>query len=226
MALSAFLDQLFHGEPLVVGAAWDPPALGGEGASEAVGAVLRRFHEEDMLELAGAPLPLDEGAARWAAVRLYLAAQAFRLRDVEETTLRKVFAGGPGGRLSAARAHAVDLSFRFLPGVLALARGLAPGDALIALGRKLLAPWPLSSVGVSGIAVPRRREGVLLSQPGLRLRYLDRILAARDYGRLTHPDLAAAAEGALGCHRSLAPGWDPAASTETPPTRSIPFSHD
>lgn len=205
MALRVFLEQLFNGEPLVVGAQWDPVAL--DGGQPAALEVLRERHGDDMLELAGGPLELDEEAALWGARRLYLVAQAFRLRDLEEATLEKVFGAPLRGRLTVERLHAVDLSFRFLPSVLDLARGLAPGDALIAIGRRLLEPWPLSSVGVAQIAVPSKREAPLLTHRGLRTRYLDRIFARQDFARLERAELAAAARAAVGIHRELVSGW-------------------
>ena len=41
----------------------------------------------------------------------------------------------------------VDLTFRYLPDLLQLAKGLAPGDALVAQLKATARQWPLSLVG-------------------------------------------------------------------------------
>lgn len=156
--------------------------------ADAVG-VLSDWDETVRAELAGVVPALDRAAAEWAVLQLYHACQFFADRDPGEVIVRQVLAAPCPGAPSAGRDYAVDLVFRFLPDLIALAEQRAPGDVLTEILRAWARDWPLSSVGyvlpagaapeLLGIAV-----GAFMDNAALRRLYLDRIFARGAKDRL------------------------------------------
>lgn len=172
---------------------------------------LRRYYDEDALDMPGvAPAFLPE-AALWGARYFYHAVQLAVLRDLGEEVVRQYLRDYPGPRTPEA-VYSVDLTFRYLPDLLRLARGLAPGDVLVAALQRTALDWPFSSVGgdTAGNVIP----GVILEHPSLRTAYVDRIIREKDAGRLTGPGLPEHVRAALGGH---AAHWWPEFESLTQP---------
>jgi MoxR-vWA-beta-propeller ternary system domain bpX4 len=146
---------------------------------------LRDRDELVRAELADGAPALDRAAADWAALQFYHACQFFADRDPVEALVRQVLAVPCPGGPSAERDYSVDLVFRFLPDLIALAEQRAPGDALTAILREWARAWPLSSVGyVIPADVPGVGEGAFMDNVALRRLYLDRIFARSAKDRL------------------------------------------
>ena len=156
-------------------------------------------------QLAFDPPALAPDAARWGLLILYRACQFLVHRDIEADAIRAAFAQ-PCPRTAAADVcYSVDLSFRFLPDLLRLARGLPESDPLVQGVLALLRNWSLSSVGIDTVGNEEEAIETFIHHPSLRMLYIDRIIEHSDHGRLVHPLVKQAIRAALGDHADLCP---------------------
>jgi MoxR-vWA-beta-propeller ternary system protein len=164
---------------------------------------VRRLDTDQRANLPPTCPELEPQAAAWALLSLYRACQALVYRDIDAESVKKWLAQ-PCPRRPDARVHySVDLSFRFLPDVLKLARGIAADDPLVTGLMSVFAQWPLSSVGVKDL--PIANADLLLDDPALCRLYTDRIIEKEDLARLGDARVAEQVRAALGTHRELAP---------------------
>lgn len=121
---------------------------------------------------------------------------------------------------AAAAVFSADLCLRHLPAIFRMAQTLSPGDPLLGALQNLAARFPLSGVGIAagGHGLPESDSlPVILSHPGLRQLFLDRILTTRSRDWLHHPQIAEALQQTLGSHaQTLAPGFQTHPPTATP----------
>jgi len=168
---------------------------------------LREYYELQKQELTATVPAFDAPAAIWAAGFLYRAVQLVMLRDLGDDVVNKLLtpydgAVTPEGVLS------VDLSFRYLPNLVGLAKGLAPEDVLVKRLHEAAVQWPFSSVGM-------KVEGdlnidVILNNACVCRSYIDRIITARDIKRCNNPQVKEYIKEALGDYgHVLWPGWKP-----------------
>jgi len=153
------------------------------------------------------PPPLAAPAAAWALTVVYRACQALVFREIDAEAVRRTLVVPCPSPPSPAVHYSTDLSLRYLTDLLALARGIAPDDPLVAGLAALARAWPLSSVGVAGAGDVD--PSPLLDHPSLRQLYVDRIIERGDASRLAHPAVRDAAREALGAYPSLAPKLAP-----------------
>jgi hypothetical protein len=214
MSLPSFLAALFDSGRVLVG----PPhrALA---ADELHGAEQLLVGEADTLrlEFPGQPPPLDVGAAMWGATSLYRACQLAVYRELDAGAIDELLgaaypATAPVEGGAASRHWSVDLAFRFLPDLVRHAAAASPQDPLVVRLRDWCAQWPLSSVGVTSVSA--LNEDDLAAHAELLQLYVDRILAKKDWSRLRHPAVRAAAQRSLGAHGSL---WTDAVKQLSPP---------
>lgn len=99
--------------------------------------------------------------------------------------------------------YSVDLTFRLLPDLYARAKAASRDDPFLNHIEQWANDWPLSSVGIAGVASEDIDE--LLRDDSLRILYVDRILARKDRARLHHPEVQDAVQRAYGMHDQLAP---------------------
>lgn len=169
----------------------------------AVADVLREFEAAWRQEMPGEMPPLEVEAAVWGAAKMYAACRLLTYRELGVEAITQEFSEAlprPGD--TPAAHYAVDLTARFLPDVVRLARAANEDDPLV---RALLAwggDWPLSSVGIRGVE-PRRLAGIL-AEPRLLSLYVDRILLTGDSARLAVPAVREAVAAAVGAHAELA----------------------
>ncbi len=161
------------------------------------------FDRSARLALPGAAPALDFAAAEWAAVCLAETARLAISRDAGPEQIVRAYAKPCPAAHSPAVDFSVDLFFRYLPDVFAWVQRLAANDPLVDALRKLAAEWPLSSVGIAGIA-PASIDA-FVGHAGLRRLYVDRIIARGDPARLADARVADALRAALGDHAELAP---------------------
>ena len=155
-------------------------------------------------ELAFTAPPLSLSAAHWAAQRLYYDCQSLICRDISSAELNRHPPYTETHTPSVI--YSVDLLFRFLPALVTFARRLAQNDPLVNELLTLAHTWPLSSVGIQGVAPIDPSQTVeIVSHPSLRQLYVDRILATNDTARLSDPILRQSALSSLGAYPELAP---------------------
>lgn len=199
MDLGQFLLRLQGSGAVAVARTLPPPAGDAEQVLADVDAAIRIDGP------AGLP-PFAPAAAKWAAERLYAACALFVHRDLGADAVQSELATPcPGDRQQPATHLAVDLTFRHLGELLALARGVATGDPLVVALRQLAQQWPLSSVGIAGLG-PLAVDAldVIAADAGLRRLYVDRILRHDDATRVDDPRFARAVAAAVGEHREFA----------------------
>ena len=172
--------------------------------------VLAEFEREYRQELPGTPPPLGLPAARWAAAMFYRACQFVAFRGAGEEVMARTFAVAcPPGEPPSVH-YSVDLTFRYLPGLVKLAQSAAQGNPLLMHLGRWAVEWPLSSVGMALIGPveigPWARDRCLL---GL---YVDRVIACGDVGRLGDWRVREAVQEALGPFPELAPKMATAAA--------------
>lgn len=153
--------------------------------------------------LPGETPAVSDVSAEWALVGLYRACQFLVYRELPEELLRRDLVRPCPEAPSPVVCYSVDLSFRFLPDLMRLARAASSSDPLVECLKAWAADWPLSSVGI--LDVTPRSIDAIVDDPTLRTLYVDRILAAQDRSRLTDERVAQAVQTALGGFRELSP---------------------
>jgi len=164
---------------------------------------LRQTDELARLELPGFPPPISMNAALWAAGVMYWACQCMVYREIQPEAVKHSLAFPCPVKLGPAAAYSVDLTFRHLPKVIALAGGLAPDDPLVAGLKDLARAWPLSSVSVAGLG--EVSVDSFIDDPCLAQFYADRILATKDTARAEDPRVWPWLVRSLGMYGELCP---------------------
>jgi hypothetical protein len=159
--------------------------------------LLREYHAEDSLDLPHTAPAFEAAAALWAAQYLYHTGVLAVVRELDEAAIATHLPDF-GGEATPAASYSADLSLRYLPDLLQLAKGLAPADALVARLRDTARQWPLSFVGHE--PADAGAEAILLAHPALRGAYLDRIIRAQDRARASQPHLVPLVQAALGAY--------------------------
>ncbi len=206
MSLPQFLHLLLYGGRVVVDPVLDQAGqqliAGTREQNEAL-AVLEAFEHEYRKGLPFHPPALSREGLLWGALAVHHAASLLTYRDASAQQLHRILAGDGPVDQSAAVAYSVDLTLRFLPDLVRLARAASPGDPLVGVLLAWAGRWPLSSVGIKDVVV----SGACgwLDDPCLRQMYADRILAEQDLTRLTELRARDAVRESLGRHSELAP---------------------
>ena len=154
-------------------------------------------------EMAFTAPQLNPMVAAWALGLIYRACQALVFREIEATSVEGTLTAPCPRPPSPSVCYSADLSLRYLPDLLSLARGIAPSDPLVAGLTALSRAWPLSSVGTAGMEDVD--VAAFVDHPSLRQLYVDRIIERGDVSRLKHPAVRAAVGEALGAYPDLAP---------------------
>jgi len=165
--------------------------------------ILEAFETEYRKELPGNAPDLSMTSARWAAVNLYHACQFVVFRDADAATIDRTLQISYPESPSPSVHYSVDLTFRFLPDLLRLARTAAEQDPLLERLVDWGAQWPISSVGIPDIS-PVEIES-FVDHPSMLGFYVDRIIARKDTSRLADSRVREAVLQALGLFPELAP---------------------
>lgn len=166
-------------------------------------AVLDAFEQEYRQGLPFQPPSVDRDALLRGALAVRSAASLLTYRDANAEQVQLILAGDGPDDQSASSVYSVDLTLRFLPDLVRLARAASPGDPLVGMLLAWASRWPLSSVGIKDLVVSGPCDW--LDDPCLRQLYADRILAEQDLTRLTEPRACDAVRESLGRHLELAP---------------------
>jgi hypothetical protein len=95
------------------------------------------------------------------------------------------------------------LTFVFLPDLILLARSASEHDPLVSCLARWGSAWPLSSVGIRDVTLENVTE--LLDHRGLGQLYMDRILAKKDWSRVSDARTADALRRTIGGYHALWP---------------------
>lgn len=163
--------------------------------------LLHQWYEDDKTEMPHAAPSFSPEAALWAAKHLYLSLQLIVIRDAEEDTVQKTLAPFVG-TVSADTTYSVDITLRYLPDVLSLAKGLAPADIMVQKLKETALQWPFSSVGID-VEGELLNEDMILNHPSLRIAYIDRIIEKKDNKRTYNSSVKEGIWEALGSYSSL-----------------------
>jgi hypothetical protein len=202
MDLAVFLTQLATDGVAVVDASEDLQRS--PGAMD----IIRSWDAIQREEMAGAAPDLQPAAAEWAAAVLYRGCQALVCREMPPAEMQKMLRDPCPVEPAAGTDYTADLVFRFLPDLVALARRVSQNDPLVDELLALARAWPLSSVGIDGVGEVEAAR--VLSHPGLRQLYVDRIISTGDASRVRDDTVRAAVRTALGAFPELAPDLAPA----------------
>lgn len=165
-------------------------------------ALLRRYHAEDAQHMPSTAPAFDAPAALWAAAYLYHAVKLALVRELDETVVHKHLQDFPHP-ITPEAIYSADLTLRHLPDLLRLAKGLAPGDSLVAKLHVTAGKWPFSFVGTT---IHESDTTTILTHPALRQAYVDRIILTQDLARANAPHLTPLIHESLGAHaRTLWP---------------------
>ena len=200
MSFPAFLNGLFESGRVQVAPPHCPLSTAELDAADAI------IHEQQAalrLNFPGKPPAWCAAAARWAGVSCYRACQLAVYRDLDAGAVDELLGQACPTAEPASRHWSVDAVFRFLPDLVRHASAASLGDPLVARLRHWAAQWPLSSVGMPDVTP--QHEDEIASHAGLVQLYVDRILAKKDWSRLRHPVVRAAASRSLGGHGRLFP---------------------
>ena len=197
--LAAFTKSLLSGRLVQVG----HPTISPADEIDASTDLLVEFEQHYRLELPGAAPEVDRQAAAWAITTLYRMAALTVHRDVGEDVIRELLSSPAPDPKSPKSHYSVDLSLRFLPDLVKLAKSAASDDPLITQMQNVGQQWPLSSVGVAGIG--RVDIDPLRTSDTLMRLYVDRVLATGDADRLKDSVVAEAVAAAVGNYPELKP---------------------
>lgn len=204
MQLEQFIQDIFQQGKVTVDANVTP--FTDEDLQAATQRLLEQY-DHQKLELTATVLAFDATAAVWAAGYLYRAVQLVMLRDLGEEAVNSLLTPYEGA-VSAEAVLSVDLSFRYLPNLMGLAKGLAPEDVLVKRLKDTAVQWPFSSVGMT--LEEELNIEVIMNNACVRRSYIDRIITARDIKRCSNPQVNEYIQEALGNHsRVLWPGYNP-----------------
>jgi hypothetical protein len=164
---------------------------------------LEEYEREYRSDLPHTPPEISPAAMLWAAMMVHRACSVLIYRDVNADQIQAALSVPCPEPATPQVVYSVDLTFRFLPDLMRMARAASPDDPLVtALGR-WASEWPLSSVGIT--AIQDLHAPTFLDHPCLRQLYVDRILADQDETRLDDPATKAAVQESIGRYRQLTP---------------------
>lgn len=198
---AAFLESLFDTGRVQCAT---PDTINQSDAARALD-VLKTTELRVRADMPGTAPEFDAAVALKAAEQCYRACQFLVYRDVDAGTAAAALREAAPHGNSAECHYSVDLTFRYLPDVLRLARATSAGDPLIDELRKLAARWPLSSVGIDGMSFDDAALKPILEHPALKRMYVDRIIERAAADRLGHTAVSAAVRAAIGPFPHLAP---------------------
>jgi hypothetical protein len=154
-------------------------------------------------ELPGIPLNLSRPAVLWGAMIVFRVSSFLAYRDIGADVIQAALSEPCPELPTPSACYSVDLTLRFLPDLIRLAKAISTDDPLVALLLKLGRDWPLSSVGI--VDIGEVDPTPLVGDPCLKRIYVDRIIASKDRSRLNNTQVKESVRAAVGIHRELAP---------------------
>ncbi len=165
--------------------------------------LLVAFESEYRDELPGNPPAISRPALLWGAMTTFRVSSFLAHRDANDETIRQAMRESCPESLSPSVCYSVDLTLRFLPDLVRLAKAVSANDPLVEILMELARQWPISSVGIANVG-PVDTQAIVDDPCLLRL-YVDRIIASKDQSRFDEPRVRDAVLAAIGAHPELAP---------------------
>jgi MoxR-vWA-beta-propeller ternary system domain bpX4 len=163
--------------------------------------VLQETADQLATELAYNPPPFVSSAATWGARILYCSCQFLAYGQPDLPFLQSVLCEKYPQTPSPAVCWSVDISLRFLPDLIRLARGLSHDHPFVTSLLTVARQWPLSSVGVRDIGPVDVQA--FWGNPCLQQLYVDRLIERQDDQRLMDPTVRQAVRAAVGIYPEL-----------------------
>ncbi|WP_153796016.1 hypothetical protein [Foetidibacter luteolus] len=159
--------------------------------------LLRRYHQEDSLEMPYTAPGFSEEAAIWAAKFFYQAIQLTVIRETEDAVIQQMLTNFEGP-VTPEVIYSADLVLRYLPALFNLAKGLAPADILVKELTRIAGLWPFSS---PGIQVKQATDyTTVFANPSLKQAFTDSIIRLGDLEKASDPVIRNSIIEALGQH--------------------------
>ena len=186
MKLNFFLTELFDTGKVTVGTEIETVT---QVEQQATLLILHKYYAEDTLNMPAIPPDFDSKAALWAAEFVYRTLHLTILRHIDAKTVEQLLTDFEG-ETTPETLYAVDLSFRYLPELFTLAKGLAPSDNLVSLLKTRLQRWCFSAVGLDLETENKAKTtDIIFNHLSLRTAYIDRIIQKKDLKRaLSEPE--------------------------------------
>ncbi len=165
--------------------------------------VLKEIEFSYRSNLPGDPPAVSDKALLWGAATTFHASSFLAHRDAGEDVVRLALTVPCPETPSPSVCYSVDLTFRFLPDLVRLARAVSPNDPLVEVLTSLAQQWPLSSVGIADVGLVDVTP--FLDDDCLLQLYIDRIIATKDRSRLNDPRVCDKIRATIGLHSELAP---------------------
>lgn len=200
MKLSTFLTDLFETGKVTIGneiEASTPLEI------ETTLGILQEYYRYDSWFMPSKQPDFEPNAALWAAQFVYQTIHLAILRHIDAQTVGQLLTDFEGATTPETM-YAVDLSFRYLPELLALAKGLAPSDTLVDILKTRLQRWSFSAVGIEMEDKGKTMNtDIIALHPSLQLAYVDRIIQNKDLKRALHSPEREWVKTALGDYPSV-----------------------
>ncbi len=197
MSVANVIQQLFEDGRLVLQTDQRPTLVDIRRGVE----VVVEFEPDFRQTLAHTPPDVAQDAVSWSVEQFYLIAQRIAYQHLDQSKVGFHFDAPPAP--TAGALYSVDLVFRFLPDLLRLSRSAEVNAPLTERLTNLATNWPLSSVGIALSTEPEIQA--ILDCLSLRILYVDRIIAAGDIARLSHPEIRNDVRAAIGANPQLSP---------------------
>jgi hypothetical protein len=162
--------------------------------------VLEQYYKQDVLEMPFIAPAFSSQAALWGVTYLYRATQFALIRDLGEEAVQAHLTDF-SGPITPEAIYSADLTLRYLPDLLHLAKGLAPDDVLVTCIKTTLARWPFSSAGTAGLG--EVEHGPVWAHKSLKYAYIDRIIKHKDTERAYQEPVAELIREVLGEYAAI-----------------------
>lgn len=197
-AMTTFLNSLFSDGVITLPSEW--PAID----QHKTEALLVSAEQIWRMQMPLDPPKFDVVSALKAARVLESVCRAIVHREIGiEQTEQLINACGLSCSDNPEQHYSVDLVLRFLPQVSERASRISETDPLLEILKTIGTDWPLSSVGMPGLAITTLPIGI--QHPSLWRLYVDRVISRKDKSRLNIASVSDAVAAAIGPFSSLAP---------------------
>jgi hypothetical protein len=200
LKISTFLTDLFETGQVTVGSEIEAINAFETGATLQI---LQKYYTHDSWHLPAKQPDFHPDAALWGAQFVYAAVHLTVLRHIDAEIVEQLLTDFTGGT-TPETLYSVDLTFRYLPELLFLAKGLAPSDSLVDVLKTRLQRWSFSAVGIDfGETEKPTNTEIIATHPALRLAYVDRIIEKQDLKRALNDPEREWVKTALGDYPSV-----------------------
>jgi MoxR-vWA-beta-propeller ternary system domain bpX4 len=204
LKISTFLSDLFETGQVTVGNEIEATNAFERAATLQL---LQKYYTSDSWHFPAKQPGFHADGALWGAQFVYAAVHLTVLRHIDAEIVEQLLTDFTGDT-TPETLYSVDLTFRYLPELLFLAKGLAPSDNLVDVLKTRLQRWSLSAVGIDFGDAEKptntfTNTQIIAQHPALRQAYVDRIIEKQDLKRALHDPEREWVKTALGDYPSV-----------------------